>query len=188
MTKPSFVHGAREQEPDNAKLAELILYIAQRCEGDERFGAIKLNKILFYADFVHYLQYGRSITGQEYQKLENGPAPRHLKPVHRMLEKEKAIKVVERSYFGRRQKKTIALREANLSHFSGSEIAVVDRIIRSLWDMNATETSDVSHKFVGWQYAELNETIPYPAALLDRRPLTQEELNYGLELEASIQA
>ena len=34
------------------KFRELILYIAQESEGDPNFGATKLNKILFFCDFL----------------------------------------------------------------------------------------------------------------------------------------
>jgi hypothetical protein len=57
------------------------LLIATRSEGDEPFGAVKLNKLLFYADFFAYVKFGECITGQEYQKLAQGPAPRRMLPV-----------------------------------------------------------------------------------------------------------
>jgi hypothetical protein len=62
-----------------ARLRELILYIAARCERDPRFGATKLNKILLFADFLAYFRRRRPITGVEYMRLPNGPAPRRLK-------------------------------------------------------------------------------------------------------------
>jgi hypothetical protein len=31
---------------------------------------VKLNKLLFFSDFTAYLLFGESITGQEYQKLD----------------------------------------------------------------------------------------------------------------------
>ncbi len=45
------------------KLRELVLYIADKCEEDRTFGAVKLNKILFYADFISFAEYGEPITG-----------------------------------------------------------------------------------------------------------------------------
>jgi len=37
--------------PNDDKLRELILLIAEWCQADPKFGAIKLNKLLFHADF-----------------------------------------------------------------------------------------------------------------------------------------
>ena len=62
-----------EFEPD--KFRELIVYICKKSEGDPTFGAVKLNKILYYADFAAYRILGKPITGAQYQKLREGPAP-----------------------------------------------------------------------------------------------------------------
>jgi hypothetical protein len=61
-----------------SKLQELILYIARRSEDVRHFGANKLNKLLFYTEFLAYSKTGRSITGATYERLEHGPAPRGL--------------------------------------------------------------------------------------------------------------
>jgi len=57
----------------DAKMAELILYVSDRCQLDPAYGSTKLNKILFYADFLYYAKHGTSITGQEYMRLDKGP-------------------------------------------------------------------------------------------------------------------
>ena len=38
--------------PDCEKLKELVLVVAQLCADDRNFGAVKLNKLLFFADFL----------------------------------------------------------------------------------------------------------------------------------------
>ena len=64
----------------------------------------------------------------------------------------------------------MALREPDLSSFSGEEIAIADKVIRALWDLNASEVSDLSQ----------GEEIPYSTALLGSlRPLTPKEVDYG---------
>jgi hypothetical protein len=67
------------------RFREIILYIADKCRDAEFFGAVKLNKILFYADRRAYLELGRSITGARYQHLEEGPAPVELVPLRREM-------------------------------------------------------------------------------------------------------
>lgn len=89
-----------EWQPDDKKLAEAILYISKKSEGDESFGATKLNKLLFYSDFMAFGKLGEPITGQDYQKLEHGPAPRHLLPIQNALVQERAIRVEPVEYHG----------------------------------------------------------------------------------------
>lgn len=167
------------QAPDEEKLVELTLYVAQRCEGDERFGADKLNKILFYADFLAYALHGRSITNHPYRRLPSGPAPKYLVPVREKMKERGVLAIQKRRYFDKEQERPIALREPDLESFSGAEIAIVDDVVDRLWDKDAAEASELSHRFEGWELAEDGEDIPYETVFVDTRPLTESEKEYG---------
>lgn len=185
MKKPTARPTLSRPDPDN-RLKELILHIARQCEGDEAFGAVKLNKILFNADFTAYVKFGRPITGLEYFALEYGPAPRHLKPVLADMVRRKEAAFREDDFHGYRQRRTFALREADLSLFDGEEIALVDHIIRDWRDRTGTELSDASHRFIGWKVAAEGETIPYSVALVCRREPTKKEQEVAKRLEQSL--
>ena len=170
--------------PDDDKLKELILYIVSNCDNDDTFGAVKLNKILFFADYLSYLTYGKPITGHEYQALPRGPAPRKLIPIREEMEGEDDVVLIKRQWRGHEQHRLIALREPDLSIFSAAEIALVDKLISSWWGRNANEISNKSHKFIGWQFARDGETIPYNVALVGLRSPTPDEIFRGLELDS----
>ena len=170
--------------PNDEKLRELILLIAEWSQADERFGAIKLNKLLFHCDFSAFLTFGEPITGQEYFALPQGPAPRRLKPITEKMEKKKELAYQEVPYHGHLQKRPIALRAANLKLFSGEEVALVRQTIEKFWKKSATEISDQSHLFLGWKVARERETIPYSTALVGRRPPTEQERKRGLALQS----
>ena len=150
------------------RLKELILDVSDRCDSHTNFGATKLNKILFYADFVAYARLGQPITGAEYQKLENGPAPRRLVPLRNELTSSGEAVIRDKAIYARTQKRLVPLRAANLGGFTGAEIAIVDEVIEALKDRTATEVSELSHQLAGWQLAESGETIPYCSVLLPR--------------------
>lgn len=169
--------------PDDAKFRELILLIAEQSERDHSFGATKLNKLLFYADFVAFLTLGQAITWHRYQKLNNGPAPRVLIPITERMKAEGEIAVSERTYYGMKQKRTIALREPNLNVFSGPEVALVMKIIEDSWGKSAREMTQLSHAFIGWQLAGEGEDIPYEVALIDTEEPSPEETARGIALE-----
>lgn len=168
------------------RLKELVIHITRQCEGDEAFGAVKLNKILFNADFTAYVKFGKPITGQEYFALEYGPAPRRLKPVLAQMERHGEAATREDDFHGFRQRRTFALREANLEHFSSEEIATVDHIIRDWWGRTGTELSEASHRLIGWKVAAEGETIPYSVALVCRREPTKKEQEVAKTLEQSL--
>jgi hypothetical protein len=170
------------------KFKELILYIAQQSEGDSTFGATKLNKILFFCDFLSYRAYRESITEQRYFKLPFGPAPRALVPVVNELLEEGACIKVSRSRFGLPQETIFVKREANLEAFRPRDIALADFVLRQLRDNDATEVSNLSHEFIGWQLAGDREDIPFETIFLGdprRVKLTEEEILHGQQLSES---
>jgi hypothetical protein len=180
---------AKTKNPNNPnkKFRELILYVARETERDLRCGKTKLYKILFYSDFWAFQKLGHSISGQEYQKLKNGPAPRQALPVIEAMKREHLCAWAERDHFGKVQQKLLALREPNLSEFSGDEIAIVQDVIHTLWQLDASEVSNLSHRFIGWQLAGEGETIPYSTVALGQpRPPTPQEIEYGQKLAREI--
>lgn len=166
----------------DSKFQEMILLVARECRDDPRCGATKLNKILFYADFLAYEELGRPISGEAYRKLERGPVPRRIRPVIDRMLSEGWCAWADRDYFGLHLRKLQPLREPDLSQFSTEELEVVRRVVRDLWEMNAAEVSDLSHRFVGWQAAAPGEEIPYETVFVDEpRRLTDEEEEWAQE-------
>lgn len=149
------------------KFIELLLYIAERSETDPRFGETKLNKLLFYSDFVAYRELGRPITGARYQKLQWGPAAIPLLPVQQELIAQGDLVIRTGRLGPRTQKKPIALRQPDLSQFSGAEVALVDELIAELWDLGALQVSNISHDNPAWQVAAYKEEIPYETAFVE---------------------
>lgn len=171
------------QEFNRAKFKELLLYIAESSADDPRFGATKLNKILFYSDFLHYGLHGEAITGATYQRLDRGPAPRELLPVQRELtEKEGDAEIIERTRFGYPQKRLTPKRDPDLSLFNGDEIAVVEAVIDHFHDHNAREVSDISHAELAWKIAGDREEIPYDAVFLASQDLSPADIDRAQEL------
>jgi hypothetical protein len=178
----------RTLTPKDKKLRELALYISEKSCGDEAFGATKLNKLLFYADFLAYLNFDESITGQDYFRLPNGPAPRRWVPVREHMVEAGEIKVMDAEFHGFPQKRPVPLRPAKLEGFTTEQIALVDKIIALHRGKTASEISEQSHGFVGWALAGDKETIPYQVARVSRRSLTEREIKHGQNLESQAAA
>lgn len=56
----------------NEKLLNSIIFF---CENTKFCGLTKLNKLLYFLDFFHYNETGKSVTGQDYFAWEFGPVP-----------------------------------------------------------------------------------------------------------------
>ncbi|WFU40835.1 Panacea domain-containing protein [Bradyrhizobium sp. CB82] len=164
------------------RFRELIVYISKRSEADPHFGAVKLNKILYYSDFRAFERFGVPLTGMSYFRLKAGPAPKALVPIRRELEAEGAIKIEHVDLGnGYEQHRTVALREPVLEHFTADELQVVDEVIKELWNQNATEVSDASHD-VRWRVLCNKDTMPYEFAFLSNESVTKSEIERTREL------
>ncbi|MDQ1399077.1 MAG: hypothetical protein QOK20_1009 [Acidimicrobiaceae bacterium] len=152
---------------DEAKLAELMLYVAHKTQSDRRGGAVKLNKYLYFADFAAVRRLGRPITGVDYQKLTHGPAPRRLLPVRDTLVADGSARLERRQdAFGYEHTNLIPLRDANLSRFSADEIRIINEVVEELLPLNGSQVSDLSHREAGWVMVNVGDTIPYELALV----------------------
>src|SRR5207248_1072592 len=123
------------------KFRELVVYVAKKGENDPRLGVVKLNKILYFADFYAYRVLGESISGAEYQHLREGPAPRDFLMVRESLLEEGAIRLVEVPYFNRVQMRIVAQREVKPGVLSDEELRLVDEVMAELAHMTATEVT-----------------------------------------------
>jgi hypothetical protein len=169
-----------ERHPDK-RLGELMLYIAKKSQFDQNFGGTKLNKILFYADFVSYGRSGKPITGAEYIKQEFGPTPKRLLPVRKQLEARKEAAVQRVDFLGKEQQRLVALRDPDLSLFSGEEIALVDQVIVYLRRKSAKDVSELSHNRA-WSVAKMGGSIPYEAAFISDENPNERDIERGREL------
>jgi hypothetical protein len=155
-------------EYDEDKFAELVLYVAQRLDDDPDGGAVKLNKALWWSECAHLRQYGRPISGAEFQKLEHGPAPRRLPPVRaRLLQRGDAL-LEERWYLGYRQDRLVPKRPPRDDALTVGEREIVDQVVEALRGKNASEVSAESHEEIGWRMVDFHDTIPLSSALLAR--------------------
>jgi Protein of unknown function (DUF4065) len=163
------------------RFREVVIYIAEKCRDAEFFGAVKLNKILYHADFRAFRRLGMPITGVGYFRLRHGPAPIALVPVRRELEIEGAITIEHRPMGNHIQDRIVPRRRPYLNLFTPDELDIVDEVIHELWSHTAEQVSDASHDVI-WRTRRNREPIPYEAAYLSNDPLTADEIARTREL------
>jgi hypothetical protein len=166
-------------EFNKEKFKELLLHVASRMLGDPSYGSIKLNKVLFFSDNLHYLIYGESITGATYVRHRFGPAPKGIIDIQEELiaDKDADLAVLQRG--PRVQKILFPKRDAKIGMFSGTEIATVQVVLDTLAEYTAPQVSDLSHSMSGWKLASELEEIPYSAIFLYDSPITEDDILQG---------
>ena len=177
--EPTFAVPDAESE---VRLRELILYIATECQDDVSFGATKLNKILWWSDFLSFAEYGEPITGIEYQRLRNGPAPRRLLPVRdQMVARGDIVMAEVMGRGGYIEQRLVPLRAATLDVFDSTDIATVDYVIKALRRRTARGVSNLSHG-KAWEVASDGDRIPYEAVFLSDAPINRSDVARTREL------
>jgi len=170
----------KEMNP-HERLWNIILYIAQQSEGDERFGKVKLAKILYFADFKSFRLYHQPITGSRYVRLDNGPVPDTFRDILEEMKSVGAIAIRIESHYNLERQRVIALQEPDLTLFNGRDIVLVNKVLSEYRNSNASQLSELSHG-VAWRLAQQMEAIPYESSLISDEGVTQEDIDHVQEL------
>lgn len=152
------------------RLREAVLYVSRKCENAPLFGLVKLNKIIWRADFESFAQRGQPVTGRQYQRLKQGPAPVEMLPVLNELQAEGLLRIERSKVVDFEEQRPIALAEPVLTFFSPGDLECLDRAISVYWEKSGKETSDISHG-VGWSSRLDGEPMPYELAYLSDEPI-----------------
>ena len=169
--------------PGDKRLEEAIVHVADRLADDPvARGAVKLNKILWWADFESFRERGRSVTGAVYQKLGEGPAPVRLLPARARLLRSRAIEMKERDsgVQGSPEQVLHALRAPDPVFDDDDDLRYLDLAVTKFRGMTGKQCSDFSHRAsAGWQTVGEKEIIPYETSFVDTRPLSDADRAWG---------
>lgn len=179
--KSEHLHETFDVPRSKQRFRELIIYVSAQSERDPHFGAIKLNKILYYSDFRAFERFGLPLTGMRYVKQRLGPVPKALPIVRRELVEEGALRVETVPRGPYTQDRTVALRAPVLDFFTADEVALVNEVISELWSQNGTEVSNASHD-VRWAVMQINDPMPYELAFLSNDPPSDLDRQHAEEL------
>ena len=159
-----------EDADTDERLRELILYLADRCSGDDTFGVTRLNKNLMYADFVSFFRRQKAITGAEYMRQRYGPVPRRVKWILTRMQEDGDLVVRKVSVGKHTRHKLIPTRKAK-PIFTQEDLEIVDKIVQTFSGHTAKAVSDFSHG-IAWRIAGTDGVgIPYEAIFLsDEEP------------------
>lgn len=121
----------------------------------------KLNKEMFYADFLHYKLYGQSISGLQYQAIKYGPVPVHYDTIYdniKGINKEMVI-----SY--NMESTRLSCEGFDPSVFNEHELQTLDMVLAMARPMNTQDLIAKSHEEEAWlNNHDNNALIPYSDA------------------------
>ncbi len=142
-----------------ARLKNLLLYILGKM-GDTF--QTKMNKVLFYIDFLSYRERGMAISGLAYNAIDFGPVPQRWDRVYSAFDEvEQKTQLVH-------DQECVALTAtvaADMGGFTTEERAIIDEVCEKMKGLSAHDISDLSHREPAWKnHLHQPETIPYSEA------------------------
>lgn len=152
------------------RLKEAALYVMKGCAGARSFGLVKLNKTLWRADFQAYAERRVPVTGRQYQRLAQGPAPVEMPVVLSQLLREGLAELERRLVIDFEERRPIALVEPSLRYFSQDDIRYLDEAIRFYANSTGRKASEHSHG-VAWRTRADGDPMPYDLAILSEEKL-----------------
>ena len=141
------------------RLKNLLLYVIKQM-GD--VFQTKMNKVLFYIDFLSYRERGIAISGLAYNAIDFGPVPQRWDRVYSAFDE-----IVPQTRLVRDQEcvALTATADADMTCFTDSERSVIDTVCAKMKDLSAHDISHLSHNEPAWQrYQHEEGTIPYEEA------------------------
>jgi uncharacterized phage-associated protein len=142
-----------------ARLKNLLLYILGKM-GDTF--QTKMNKVLFYIDFLSYRERGMAISGLAYNAIDFGPVPQRWDRVYSAFDEvEQKTQLVH-------DQECVALTAtaaADMGGFTTEEKVIIDEVCERMKGLSAHDISDLSHREPAWKnHLHQPETIPYSEA------------------------
>lgn len=156
-------------------------YIIARADPN-KLGAVKFNKVMWFADLEAYRRFGKTITGQlSYEKRQHGPVPNKIVKSIRRLEQADKIATRDVPTFGGTRREHVWLKKPDVSSFSPDEVDILNEAITWVCDNHTAKSiSELSHDAL-WEQAELGEQIPVGAATVMPDDISGADIDWALK-------
>lgn len=159
---------------EREKLINAVLFFA---ENTKFCGKIKLIKLLYFLDFQHFSQAGRSVTGLDYRAWRMGPVPTDFYQEWDELGEDLAavIDIVPTKIIDHTREEVKPKVHFDDSYFTKRELRMMDKLAARHRDDYAQQMINATHKGGPWSRIwddgrGSNERIPYNLAVSDDDP------------------
>lgn len=160
------------------KSLQVILYVAERLK---RKDFHKIFKIIYFADREHLSNYGRTITGDTYVAMSDGPVPSKIYDILKVVRGDSLFaeqnKHIFSSYFEVANWMFVnPLKPADLSLLSESDIEAIDNSLNMYGNLSWDEIREKSHDYA-WCNTPKDHAIAMEDIMLENGE-SDEYINY----------
>lgn len=152
-----------EYKINKDKYENAILYFIKYCNSSY-LGKVKLNKLLYYLDFISFRDQGCSITGDEYINKEFGPVPKSIDEILSLLIKEGTLEIKQPAYKDGHTNSYKHLQEPDIEIFNAYEKDLLERICKEFLNWNTDKIVAQTHLEAPWFYSKPYNEVDYKYA------------------------
>jgi putative zinc finger/helix-turn-helix YgiT family protein len=166
--KPEIETGYRT--PNIKKFAGMVHFFAEQCHPYKT----KLNKLLFYADFLMFKETGRSVSGVRYAAIDFGPVPNNFQSIYEYLSNKGLINIRYTHFKNGKTAEEISLPAQTAFDkklFNDHELNILKRVAKKFQNSSTTEIIKYSHLEKAWtDHIHTKSIISYQYAF-DLKPV-----------------
>ena len=142
------------------RLKNILLYFIEKSDG---VFFTKMNKLLFYADFMAYRVTGKGMTGLAYKAIAHGPVPVRWDRIYSFYD-EIDQEIVQFSD-GREGTKLVSKLSPDMAEFSDDELKILEYVSQRFKNETPTQISETSHEEEAWKkYKDSDKLISFEMA------------------------
>ena len=135
--------------PSLEKLTEMVVFFTQELEPWKT----KLNKLLFYADFLNYKKTCYSISGTRYRAIDMGPVPNNFNSIFEYIANNDDVDVYPIDFKDGKmgeQFKPNPKRKFNSGIFTENELNVLKEVVLCFEKTKTNDIIKISHQEKAW--------------------------------------
>ena len=142
------------------RLKNILLYFIEKSDG---VFFTKMNKLLFYADFMAYRVTGKSVSGLAYKAIAHGPVPVRWDRIYSFYDEidQEIVQFPD----GRAGTKLVSKLSPDMAEFSDDELKILEYVSQRFKNETPTQISETSHQEEAWkQYVNSDKLIDFNMA------------------------
>ena len=163
---------AMEEHMNYAKMANAVLFFLAHAQ---KVGKTKLAKLLYFADFGHYAEHGRSITGEMYVKYQHGPFPSRMEFILKKMRSDGVLEWETRPIVDYQGYCFDVKTPCDETVFTPEELATLRAVVDKWRDATAGEVEEASHKCTPWMAADDLAYLDYSLAVCSTEEEPEDE-------------
>lgn len=138
------------RNPSIEKFTEMVVYFSDKLSPFKT----KMNKLLFYADFLMFKQSCFSISGLRYKAIDMGPVPNNFQSIFEYLANKNEVDIYTTEFpngYTGEQFKARQDRKFNADLFSENELETLEKVATVFKETSTNDIIELSHLEEAWK-------------------------------------